>query len=70
MIQHFTSLLGPEADYSYIVAISPVDRRVASLGIKLIFLSFLIPEIRDHDGKSRMLEVLSGGKKVLDELNK
>ena len=31
---------------------------------------FLVPETRDHDGKSRTLEVLSGGKKVLDELNK
>ncbi|KAK7181798.1 hypothetical protein DPSP01_012522 [Paraphaeosphaeria sporulosa] len=31
---------------------------------------FLVPETRDHDGKSRTLEVLAGGKKVLDELNK
>ena len=30
---------------------------------------FLVPETRDHDGKSRTLEVLAGGKKVLDELN-
>ncbi|KAJ4355826.1 uncharacterized protein N0V89_003847 [Didymosphaeria variabile] len=31
---------------------------------------FLVPETRDHDGKSRTLEVLAGGKRVLDELNK
>lgn len=30
---------------------------------------FLVPETRDHDNKSRTLEVLAGGKKVLDELN-
>ncbi|KAL1605220.1 hypothetical protein SLS60_004764 [Paraconiothyrium brasiliense] len=31
---------------------------------------FLVPETRDHDGKSRTLEILAGGKRVLDELNK
>lgn len=31
---------------------------------------FLVPETRDHENKSRTLEVLAGGKKVLDELNK
>jgi PHS family inorganic phosphate transporter-like MFS transporter len=31
---------------------------------------FLVPETRDHDGKSRTLETLAGGKKVLDALNK
>ncbi|PSN65517.1 MFS general substrate transporter [Corynespora cassiicola Philippines] len=31
---------------------------------------FLVPETRDHDNKSRTLEVLAGGKKVLEELNK
>jgi len=30
---------------------------------------FLVPETRDHDNKSRTLEVLAGGKRVLDELN-
>lgn len=30
---------------------------------------FLVPETRDHDNKSRTLEVLAGGKSVLDELN-
>lgn len=30
---------------------------------------FLVPETRDHDNKSRTLEVLAGGKKVLDGLN-
>lgn len=30
---------------------------------------FLVPETRDRDNKSRTLEVLAGGKKVLDELN-
>jgi PHS family inorganic phosphate transporter-like MFS transporter len=31
---------------------------------------FLVPETRDHDGKSRTLEVLAGGRVVLEELNK
>lgn len=31
---------------------------------------FLVPETRDHDNKSRTLEVLSCGKKVIDELNR
>ncbi|KAH5621415.1 hypothetical protein HBI23_240340 [Parastagonospora nodorum] len=31
---------------------------------------FLVPETRDHDNKSRTLEVLACGKKVIDELNK
>jgi len=31
---------------------------------------FLIPETRDHDNKSRTLEVLACGKKVIDELNR
>jgi len=31
---------------------------------------FLVPETRDHDGKSRTLEVLACGKRVLDDLNK
>ncbi|KAF2677835.1 MFS general substrate transporter [Lentithecium fluviatile CBS 122367] len=31
---------------------------------------FLVPETRDHDNKSRTLEVLACGKKVVDELNK
>lgn len=31
---------------------------------------FLVPETRDHDNKSRTLEVLECGKKVIDELNK
>ncbi|RMZ73914.1 phosphate transporter [Pyrenophora seminiperda CCB06] len=30
---------------------------------------FLVPETRDHDNKSRTLEVLACGKKVIDELN-
>ncbi|ORY11457.1 major facilitator superfamily domain-containing protein [Clohesyomyces aquaticus] len=30
---------------------------------------FLVPETRDHDNKSRTLEVLAGGRKVLEELN-
>lgn len=30
----------------------------------------LVPETRDHDNKSRTLEVLACGKKVIDELNK
>ncbi|KAJ8117181.1 hypothetical protein OPT61_g1552 [Boeremia exigua] len=31
---------------------------------------FLVPETRDHDNKSRTLEVLACGKKVIDQLNK
>lgn len=31
---------------------------------------FLVPETRDHDNKSRTLEVLACGKKVIDELNR
>jgi PHS family inorganic phosphate transporter-like MFS transporter len=31
---------------------------------------FLVPETRDHDNKSRKLEVLGCGKKVIDELNR
>lgn len=31
---------------------------------------FLVPETRDHDNKSRTLEVLACGKKIIDELNK
>lgn len=31
---------------------------------------FLVPETRDHDNKSRTLEVLACGKKLIDELNK
>ncbi|EAT88536.2 hypothetical protein SNOG_03331 [Parastagonospora nodorum SN15] len=31
---------------------------------------FHVPETRDHDNKSRTLEVLACGKKVIDELNK
>jgi PHS family inorganic phosphate transporter-like MFS transporter len=31
---------------------------------------FLVPETRDHDNKSRTLEVLACGKEVIDELNK
>jgi PHS family inorganic phosphate transporter-like MFS transporter len=31
---------------------------------------FLVPETRDHDNKSRMLEVLACGKKVVDNLNR
>ncbi|KAJ4347455.1 hypothetical protein N0V95_005417 [Ascochyta clinopodiicola] len=31
---------------------------------------FLVPETRDHDNKSRTLEVLGCGKKVIDELNR
>jgi len=31
---------------------------------------FLVPETRDHDNKSRTLEVLACGKMVVDELNK
>ncbi|KAG9196658.1 hypothetical protein G6011_01779 [Alternaria panax] len=31
---------------------------------------FLVPEIRDHDDKSRTLEVLACGKKAIDELNR
>lgn len=31
---------------------------------------FLVPETRDRDNKSRTLEVLSCGKKVLKELNR
>jgi PHS family inorganic phosphate transporter-like MFS transporter len=31
---------------------------------------FLVPETRDHDNKSRTLEVLGCGKRVIDELNK
>ena len=30
---------------------------------------FLVPETRDHDNKSRTLEVLACGKKLIDELN-
>ena len=30
---------------------------------------FLVPETRDHDNKSRTLEVLACGKKVIDKLN-
>jgi PHS family inorganic phosphate transporter-like MFS transporter len=30
---------------------------------------FLVPETRDHDNKSRTLEVLGCGKKVIDKLN-
>jgi PHS family inorganic phosphate transporter-like MFS transporter len=30
---------------------------------------FLVLETRDHDNKSRTLEVLGCGKKVIDELN-
>jgi PHS family inorganic phosphate transporter-like MFS transporter len=31
---------------------------------------FLVPETRDHDNKSRTLEVLACGKKVVDNLNR
>jgi PHS family inorganic phosphate transporter-like MFS transporter len=31
---------------------------------------YLVPETRDHDNKSRTLEELAGGKKVIDELNR
>jgi PHS family inorganic phosphate transporter-like MFS transporter len=31
---------------------------------------WLVPETRDHDNKSRTLEVLACGKKVIDELNR
>jgi PHS family inorganic phosphate transporter-like MFS transporter len=31
---------------------------------------FLVPETRDHDNKSRTLEVLAGGRVVLEELNR
>ncbi|KAF2003571.1 MFS general substrate transporter [Amniculicola lignicola CBS 123094] len=31
---------------------------------------WMVPETRDHDNRSRTLEVLAGGKVVLDELNK
>jgi PHS family inorganic phosphate transporter-like MFS transporter len=31
---------------------------------------FLVPETRDHDNKSRTLEVLGCGKRVIDELNR
>ncbi|KAJ5064445.1 major facilitator superfamily domain-containing protein, partial [Bipolaris maydis] len=31
---------------------------------------FLVPETRDHDNKSRTMEVLACGKKVIDELNR
>lgn len=31
---------------------------------------FLVPETRDHDNKSRTLEVLAGGRQVLEELNR
>lgn len=31
---------------------------------------FLVPETRDREGKSRTLEVLAGGKRVIDELNR
>jgi PHS family inorganic phosphate transporter-like MFS transporter len=31
---------------------------------------FLVPETRDHDNKSRTLEVLACGKKVIDKLNR
>ena len=31
---------------------------------------FLVPETRDHDNKSRTLEILACGKKVIDELNR
>jgi PHS family inorganic phosphate transporter-like MFS transporter len=31
---------------------------------------FLVPETRDHDNKSRTLEVLACGKKVIDALNR
>lgn len=31
---------------------------------------FLVPETRGHDNKSRTLEVLACGKKVIDELNR
>ncbi|KAF3032530.1 hypothetical protein E8E12_002437 [Didymella heteroderae] len=31
---------------------------------------FLVPETRDHDNRSRTLEVLACGKKVIDELNR
>lgn len=34
-----------------------------------IVTHFLVPETRDHDNKSRTLEVLACGKKVIDELN-
>ena len=30
---------------------------------------FLVPETRDHDNKSRTLEVLAGGRAVLEKLN-
>jgi PHS family inorganic phosphate transporter-like MFS transporter len=35
-----------------------------------IVTKFLVPETRDHDNKSRTLEVLACGKKVIDELNR
>jgi PHS family inorganic phosphate transporter-like MFS transporter len=31
---------------------------------------FLVPETRDHDNKSRTLEVLACGKKEIDKLNR
>ena len=31
---------------------------------------WLVPETRDHDNKSRTLEVLAGGRVVIEELNK
>lgn len=31
---------------------------------------FLVPETRDHDNRSRTLEVLAGGRVVLEELNR
>ena len=31
---------------------------------------WLVPETRDHDNKSRTLEVLAGGRVVIDKLNK
>jgi PHS family inorganic phosphate transporter-like MFS transporter len=31
---------------------------------------FLVPETRNHDNKSRTLEVLGCGKNIIDELNR
>jgi PHS family inorganic phosphate transporter-like MFS transporter len=30
---------------------------------------YMVPETRDHDNKSRTLEVLAGGRLVLEKLN-
>lgn len=60
---------------------SPYDREKKHFGKVLQVMSafmvagaittwFLVPETRDHDNKSRTLEVLACGKKVIDELNR